>query len=50
MEIQLENSHWIISKLAGGKNEKPRREVLKWETSVILIVYGIIRVWDNFIT
>ena len=38
MEIRLKNLYWIISKLTGGKNENPRWEVLKWKTSIILIV------------
>ena len=33
MKIRLEKLHYIISKLAGGKNEKPRPGVLKWKTS-----------------
>ena len=30
----MENMHWIISKLTGGKNEKPRRGGLKWKTYI----------------
>ena len=33
MQFNQKNPHWIISKLAGDKNVKPRSGVLKWKLS-----------------